>query len=85
MESSLTEKMRPFQIMEKIFRKQISMKAIITKVSHGRKKGEFRFKLVGKNGEVIATSGSETYTQKHNVTEVLGDYFSNFTVVDKTK
>ena len=62
-----------------------NMKAIITKVSHGRKKGEFRFKLVGKNGEVIATSGSETYTQKHNVTEVLADYFSNFTVEDKTK
>lgn len=61
------------------------MKAIITQVSHGKRKGEFRFKLVGKNGEVIATSGSETYTQKHNVTEVLADYFPGFSVVDKTK
>lgn len=60
------------------------MKVIITRVTHGKRKGEFRFKLVGKNGEVVATSGTETYTQKHNVIEVLEVYFFNFPIVDKT-
>ncbi len=60
------------------------MKAIITRVTHGKRKGEFRFKLIGVNGEQVGTSGTETYTQKHNVLEVLAVYFSQFPVVDKT-
>lgn len=58
------------------------MVAQIKKVSHGKKKGQFRFNLLGKNGEIIAVS--ETYTQKHNVIEVLEVYFSNFKIIDKT-
>ncbi len=58
------------------------MKAILKKVSHGKQKGQFRFVLKGANGEIIATS--ETYTQKHNVTEILQVAFPNFEVVDKT-
>lgn len=58
------------------------MKAIIKRVSHGKRKGEFRFVLVAENGEIIATS--ETYTQKHNVISLLETHFSNFTIVDKS-
>lgn len=58
------------------------MKAIIKLVPSGKLKGQFRFVLKAANGETIATS--ETYTQKHNVTEVLVEYFPNFEVVDKT-
>lgn len=61
------------------------MKAIIKTVSHGKKKGQFRFTLVGDNGEVIGGSCSETYTQKHNVTELLEKYFPSFPIEDKTK
>jgi len=58
-------------------------KAVIKRVSHGKLKGQYRFILVAANGEPIATS--ETYTQKHNVTELLATHFSDFEVVDKTK
>lgn len=59
------------------------MKAIIKTVSHGKLKGQFRFILKSANGEPIATS--ETYTQKHNCTELLEKYFPAFEIVDKTK
>lgn len=59
------------------------MIAVIKQVSHGKKKGQFRFNLVADNGEIIATS--ETYTQKHNVTDVLEKYFSTFKILDKCK
>lgn len=59
------------------------MKAIIKKVTKGPNKGQYRFVLVGDNGENL--SQTETYTQKHNVIEVLAKYFPNFEVVDKTK
>ena len=57
-------------------------KAVIKRVSHGKKKGEFRFTLIAENGEVIATS--ETYTQKHNVTDLIQAHFPEFEVVDKS-
>lgn len=56
---------------------------VIKTVSHGKKKGEFRFVLKGDNYEVIAVS--ETYTQKHNISELHKKYFSDFELVDKTK
>jgi hypothetical protein len=43
---------------------------------------QFRFKLIGDNGEPIAWG--EQYTQKHNVTEVLEEYFPTFEVKDLT-
>lgn len=58
------------------------MKAIIKKVTKGKKAGQFRFKLVADNGEDL--SQNETYTQKHNVIEVLTKYFPNFVIVDET-
>jgi uncharacterized protein YegP (UPF0339 family) len=54
------------------------MKALIKTVKQGKLKGQFRFVLKGKNGEIIATS--ETYTQKHNVKKVLNKYFSLFKI-----
>lgn len=59
-------------------------KAIIKLVSKGKQKGQFRFVLLAENGEVIATSGSETYTQKHSCIETLESNFPNFTIIDKT-
>ena len=58
------------------------MKMIIKRVTHGKKKGQFRFILKGKNGEVVGIG--ETYTQKHNVVELHSVYFSNFELVDKS-
>lgn len=58
-------------------------KVIIKKVSHGKLKGQYRFILVASNGEPIATS--ETYTQKHNIIDLLNTHFSEFEIVDKTK
>jgi uncharacterized protein YegP (UPF0339 family) len=59
------------------------MKVIIKRVSKGKRKGEFRFVLIGDNGENL--SQQESYTQKHNVIEVIEKYFSNFPIVDATK
>lgn len=60
------------------------MKTVVIKtVTHGKQKGQFRFIFKGRNGETIATS--ETYTQKHNVIELLRDYFPDFAILDKTK
>lgn len=58
------------------------MKALIKKVTHGKRKGEYKFVLKGDNGENL--SQQETYTQKHNVSEVIAKYFPNFVVEDKT-
>ncbi len=58
------------------------MKIIIKKVSKGPNKGQFRFLIKGDNGENL--SQQETYTQKHNVIEVITKYFPHFTIEDKT-
>lgn len=60
------------------------MKALIKKVSKGKQKGQFRFVLIGKNGQVIATSGTENYTQKHSCIETLEANFPQFKIVDTT-
>jgi hypothetical protein len=54
-------------------------------VKTGKRKGEFRFVLKASNGEVIATSGTESYTQKHNLIEILTKHFINFAIEDLTK
>src|SRR5688572_7173005 len=59
-------------------------KAVIKKVTHGKLKGQFRFLLVAENGEVVAVSHPETYTQKHSLLETLATNFPNFTVEDTT-
>ena len=58
--------------------------AIIKTVRKGKRKGQFRFVLKAPNGEVIASSGSESYTQKHNCYEVLAKYFTKFAILDLT-
>lgn len=58
-------------------------KAIITTVSKGKRKGEFRFTLHSSNGEILATG--ESYTQKHNCTDRLKEHFPGFKIVDETK
>lgn len=57
------------------------MKAIITKITHGKFKGQFRFKIVGGNGEIVATS--EQYTQKHNIISLFKEHFGNIEIVDR--
>lgn len=52
------------------------MKAIIKKT----KNSQFRFNLVGTNGEKIATS--ETYTRKAKAVQTLKRYFSKFKIVE---
>lgn len=58
--------------------------AIIKQVSKGKQKGQFRFVLKAENGQVVATSGSENYTQKHNLISTLESNFKEFTIIDKT-
>jgi len=48
-----------------------------------RFKTRYYFRLIGDNQEQVASS--EAYTQKHNVTEVLGKYFPEWEVRDLTK
>lgn len=60
-------------------------KALIKRVAKGHKTGQFRFTLVGKNGEVVAQSGTETYTTKAMCLKTLRTYFGDFEVVDTTK
>ncbi len=60
-------------------------KALIKKVSKGSKVGEFRFILVAANGEPIAQSHPETYTQKHSCISVLEKHFPDFEICDLTK
>ena len=47
-----------------------------------RFKTRYYFRLVGDNGEQIASS--EAYTQKHNVTKILDDYFPLWEIKDLT-
>lgn len=55
------------------------MKAVIT-LTRNR---EYRFNLIGSNGEKIATS--ETYTRKAKAVKTLNNYFPSFLIEDKTK
>lgn len=57
--------------------------AIIKTVSKGKHKGQFRFVLKAANGEVVATSGTESYTQKHSCIETLATHFKDFAIVEK--
>lgn len=57
--------------------------AIITR-GKGTKSKQFKFNLVGDNGEKLC-NGSEFYTRKHNALKTLSRYFGNFEVIDKTK
>lgn len=59
-------------------------KAIITTVKRGKHQGEFKFKLVAANGETIAQSYPESYTQKHNAIKVLKKNFPDFEIQDQT-
>jgi len=47
-----------------------------------RFKTRYYFRLIGDNGEQIASS--EAYTQKHNVTSLLDKYFMEVEVKDLT-
>lgn len=60
-------------------------KAQIKQISRGKHKGEFRFLLFASNGEVIANSHPESYTQKHSCIETLTNNFPDFVIEDKTK
>lgn len=53
-------------------------KVVIKRVTHGKNKGQFRFSLVGDNGEIVATSGSETYHNEKDILHTLDKYFSSF-------
>ena len=65
--------------------KLIFMKAYIKKVKKGKRIGEFKFTLAAANGETIAQSYPETYTQKHNCIKTLKTHFPQFEIVDLTK
>lgn len=56
-----------------------AMKAILKRTRNS----EFRFNLVGANGEPIATG--ETYTKKAMAKKTLNKYFPEFHIIDKTK
>jgi uncharacterized protein YegP (UPF0339 family) len=59
-------------------------KALIKKVSKGKLKGQYRFVLKAENGETVAVSSPESYTQKHSALETLEANFPDFKIIDKT-
>ena len=59
-------------------------KAKITTVKKGPRMGQFKFQLIAANGEPIAQSYPESYTQKHNAIEVLEKNFPDFVIEDTT-
>lgn len=59
-------------------------KAIINKVTKGKHAGQYRFTLKGANGETVAVSHPETYTQKHSCIETLNSCFPDFKIEDET-
>lgn len=59
-------------------------KAEILKVKTGKLKGQFRFKLIAKNGKVIAQSYPETYHNKDDCESTLTKNFPDFKIVDLT-
>ena len=61
------------------------MKAIIKTVSKGKQQGRFRFVLKAKNGEVIATSGTQSYASKQGCKQTLKDCFPQFEIIDLKK
>jgi len=61
-----------------------SRRAIIKRVNKGRNKGQFRFVLIGDNGEMVADSHPETYTAKAMCKKTLTKYFASFRIVDET-
>jgi len=46
--------------------------------------GQFRFTLHAINGEMIAQSWKETYTQKHSCITTLKTNFPDFKIIDET-
>lgn len=62
----------------------MTKQAVIKLITKGKHKGEFTFFLEAENGETIAQSYPESYTQKHNVIEILESSFSDFDIVDRS-
>lgn len=60
-------------------------KAVIKQVTHGKNKGQFRFILYAANGEPIADSHPETYTQIHSAIDTITNNFPSFVIDDQTK
>jgi len=60
------------------------MKAIIKRIARGKLGGQFRFVLIGDNGEVVAQSWAESYTTKQMAKKTLKKYFPNFEIEDLT-
>ncbi len=60
-------------------------RAVIKTVTRGKHVGEFKFTLYAENGEAIAQSYPESYTQKHSLLETLQSNFPDFPVDDTTK
>lgn len=57
------------------------MKAEIIKITRGKNKGQFRFILKAKNGEIVAHSHPETYTSIQMCKKTLKKYFPNFEII----
>jgi uncharacterized protein YegP (UPF0339 family) len=60
-------------------------RAIIDKVKSGREKGQYKFILRAKNGESVAKSHPEAYTQLHSAVDTLKEHFKDFVIYEKTK
>jgi uncharacterized protein YegP (UPF0339 family) len=61
------------------------MKAYIKKVSKGKQKGRYRFVLKAGNGEVVGTSGTQSYSSKQGCKQTLIDCFGQYEIIDTTK
>lgn len=59
-------------------------RAVIRRVTKGKRKGEFRFTLYGTNGEKVGTSHPETYEREAKAVKTLRKYFPNFVIYSTT-
>lgn len=60
-------------------------KCIIKKVAKGRNKGQWRFNLVANNGQVVCTSGSETYHNLVDLKATIANNFADFAIIEEHK
>jgi len=59
-------------------------KVKISKVKRGIHQGEFKFRLIAKNGEPIAQSYPESYPRKQSLIKTLNRNFPDFIIIDTT-
>lgn len=54
-------------------------------MSKGKQTGRYRFVLKSGNGEVVGTSGTQSYASKQGCKQTLTECFPQYEIIDLTK